>query len=174
MVRVSHLFSQGRSFLDKLHGTQGVSLSSSTWPGEAAPTAVPPEVPGGIPVLLPMISDIQSIISLATKIHNTLEISSHKTKLLHEPNLSFLHSKYLPSSSRPRSDIFHVGLVRCLLYAHYLITEHAAQSCNYFGLFYSFRKGIFSYLFLYLWLTAKVLLKKNGQINVFLWHTNDT
>lgn len=31
-----------------------------------------------------------------------------------------------------------------------------------------------SYLFLYFWLRAKVLLKKNVQINAFLWHSNDT
>lgn len=144
----------------QLRGTQGISLNSSTWPGESAPTVVPPKVPVGIPVLLPMISDIQNIISLATKIHNTLEISSHKTKLLHEPNLSFLRSKYLPSSSRPRSDIFHLVLVCCFLYAHYLITEHVAQYCNYFGFFYSFRKGIFPIYFCTFGSQPKYYLKR--------------
>lgn len=36
-VRVSHLFSQGRSFLDQLRGTQGVSLSSSLGLGRRPP-----------------------------------------------------------------------------------------------------------------------------------------
>lgn len=76
-VHVSHLFSQGHfSFASQLqlHGTQRISLNSSTWSVESAPIVVPTKVPVGIPVLLP-ISDIQNIILLVTKTHNTLEIS---------------------------------------------------------------------------------------------------
>lgn len=59
---------------------------------------IPTQVPVSVPVLLPMISDIQNMILLATETHNALEIQSPKTKLLYEPDLIFCVANTFPVS----------------------------------------------------------------------------
>lgn len=117
----THLFSRRTLFswqthYSPTHETQGIILNSSTWPYGI-----------GLPLWFQLRFQNQfqfnSMICsqfsvLATQTQNTLEIYSHKTKLLHGSDLIYLPSKYLLNSPRPVIRCLHLVLVCCLFHAY--------------------------------------------------------
>lgn len=112
---------------------------------ESAPTVVPTKVPVGIPVLLSMISDIQNIILLATKTYNTLEISSHKTKLLQNLTTFFC----LANAFLVLPDLDQISAIWCLSAASSMLIKYFTLLQKMLHItattlfFFSSRKGIF-------------------------------